>query len=343
MHRSLIRAGLATTISCGVTLALAVPARATMPPDDTAATSGDLVPSAATVPSDPGLDAAVAVFEQRMTAAGYADLREGPPATVESDTEPIDPEVLDRCDPEVAEVISSLDESGAFLGVEPTAAAVSNVFGPAPAETATSPATPTTADPFAVFTEGSEEVTATVQRLDESQIDAVDAAIELVGTPAFAECFETMMTAEADDELGAVAELPELTMPDISMPDISMPDFTMPDLSIPEMADLSIPEITMPDFTMPDISMPDISMPDLSFTPEVDVQGESDLGVGDASARLGVSMSMVVFFPLDFSLDTVVARSGDVLVTVGYARVNTESALMDVDLADEAQAIIDAL
>ena len=137
----------------------------------------------------------------------------------------------------------------------------------------------------------------------------------------------------------SIPDFSDMSIPDFS--DLSIPDFS--DLSIPDFSDLSIPE--MPDFSIPDFS--DMSIPDLAdidgLVPEIEVTPTADLGIGDTSAGFEFTMSMMVMFPIDLSADTVMVRSGDVLVTVAHTRMNVPEATMDVDLVAEAEAIIDAL
>lgn len=301
MRRVLVHACLAAAVSCGADFVVGGPASATTVPDDTGATAD-------TIPSDPGLEAALAVFEGRMAEAGLTNL--GPAPSMGLGDGASEDEYA-QCAPEVRDVIVSLEELGSV--VTGHAVVTSDRFGPGP-PTGTERATTTTVDPLTALFAGTEEVAATAQRLDESEIEAADQAIELLRSPDFAECLETVMASSA-----------------------SMGDVPAPDLSIPELSDLSIPDLS--DLTMP--TMPDMSMPELDV--EIEVTPGADLGVGDASGGFSIAMSMVAFMPMDISVEAVIVRSGDALITVSHSRLNGTGEPMDVDLAAEAAAIVDAL
>jgi hypothetical protein len=334
MRRVVIRGCRLAVVSCGTVLALSVPASATTVPEETK-------PGAEATQADPELEAAMAVFDERMVDAGFTNLGPQPELDMgDVDIESSDPAIYEGCDPEVAKGLASFENFDAVFGTQGAPAAASDRFGPA-ADTTSS--VTTTTDPFAMLTGGSEEVTAAVYRLDEEQIAAADEMIGIVASEGFGECLQLMLSGTMAD----MSDMTEISMPDFS--DMSIPDFS--DLSIPDFSELSIPDFSdfsipeMPDFSIPDFS--DMSIPDLSdldgLMPEIEVIPTADLGIGDTSAGFEFTMSMMVMFPIDLSAETVMVRSGDVLVTVAHTRMNVPEESMDVDLVAEAEAILDAL
>jgi len=327
-------------LSCGTVVALSEGVWATTVPDETKprAASGE------TAPADPELDAAMAVFDERMTDAGFTNLGPQPELDLtDVEVEPTDPARLEGCDPEVAKVIGSFETFDATLAQQGAPMAASDLYGPA-LDDSTSAVT-TTTDPFAMLTSGGEEVLASVYRLDDEQIEAADEMIGMVGSEGFGECLQILLTSTMSDM--ADMSMPEISMPDFS--DMSIPDFS--DLSIPDFSDMSIPDFSdmsipeMPDFSIPDFS--DMSIPDLAdidgLVPEIAVTPTADLDIGDTSAGFEFAFSMTMIVPIDLAADTVMVRSDDVLITVTHTRINVPEATMDVDLVAEAEAIIDAL
>lgn len=342
IRRVIVRGGVVAALSCAAVLAVGGEAGATTVPEDTD-------PATEAAPPDPALAAAIEVFEGRMTEAGLENL--GPQPELTADDVETDPATYETCAPEIREAMSTFDEI-ANAAVLDGPQASSDRFGPPAATDETEGAT-TTTDVLAGLLDGEDEVVATVHRLDDAQIEAVDGVIEVMGSPEFTECFETMMSAVPEFSDVSVPDLTDLSIPDLSeltipdLTDMSIPDLS--DLSIPDLADLSIPDLTdlsLPDLT--DLSIPDLtdlSIPELSDLSipegamEFDLAVEDDLGLGDRSARFELS------FPgaMGLSVETVIVRVGDVLVTLGHSTFNLQDEPMAIDLVAEAEAVVDSL
>ena len=114
MRRVLIRGGWAAAVSCGTVLALSVPAGATTVPEETKPGAE----SSSAAEADPELEAAMAVFDERMADAGFTNL--GPQPEIAPDrcreTEPTDPALYEGCDPEVAKGLASFENFDAVFG-----------------------------------------------------------------------------------------------------------------------------------------------------------------------------------------------------------------------------------
>ncbi|MFV0307985.1 MAG: hypothetical protein ACK5OX_09610 [Desertimonas sp.] len=310
LRRSLIPVAVALAIGAGSVVG------ATTPPDESAA-----------VP-DPEVAAAVAVFDQRMVAAGHADL--GPAADVMVGEGGYDPEWYEGCSPEMASALTTMND---LAGILAPGTAQSHEYGPA-----TDPgAVTTTTDLFDLF--GNQQaVSAMAVRLAPKDVQRVDDMVGLMGTPEFATCFEQVMVRASVGDLG-LDEMTDFTMPE-------MPSLTLPEMPVLTMPDLSIPG--MPDFTMPE--MPDFTMPELPVDPQVVITSTGDVGVGERSARFGFEISVDLLGAFEVWTDTVLVRQGDVLITVSNSRTSVTGdptgaapEPMDVDIVAEAAAIVEAL
>ena len=77
---------------------------------------------------------------------------------------------------------------------------------------------------------------------------------------------------------------------------------------------------------------------DIPIDLEIEVTNEADLGIGDHSASLGMTMSMVFFVPIQFNFETAIAQVDNTVVAVSHSI--TGEAMTEFDPADELRMIV---
>jgi hypothetical protein len=219
----------------------------------------------------PGADAAVAEFNERMLAAGGY-------STGAPDMDPVDPDEAEDFLPAecVGEFGAAIDPGGRFPGE--TARAISDDFRFSDEE-------PASTDPMDALMLDGDTVSAGVIVVDEESEGTLDEFVTIFGSEDTATCLEDFYADMMTD--------PSLTS-----------DAT---------------EVTLPEFTF-------------------DVATESDLGIGDASARFTLSIESA-----DFGSGTTawVARTGRSLAFVGITSQGEQ--VSDIDGQAELEALVDAL